>query len=148
MKHYLLFSLTAVICLILSPAIAVTQCVPSMYNMTKCNIGTGNNNNSWSASCSDGGSLSIFLYGSANCSSDSSSRGYGYKDMLTISSTLTNNKYCWCKLDRPYPTRWLYLYDASTGEICAKNCSEKCATTLQTLQGYRQAFAHTSALYR
>ncbi len=133
--------LTTTLCAIVTlPANAVQKCV-ALTSSTTCESSTGGimvtatyGVPDWSGSCTNGISIS----GIANCGSQSASVGTT-KTTIQISTTSTNNKYCWCKMISPAVSPWVYRHVYADYATCLKQCNQLCATSLYNTPAYTNA---------
>lgn len=66
------------------------------------------------------------------CSSTAGSSLGATADILFRSSTVANNKYCWCKMIRSVVSKWVFAIDMGSGADCNTSCYGQCLTALAT----------------
>ena len=55
-------------------------------------------------------------------------------------TTLTDGyKYCWCKMEQPAGSSWVFIYSFVDSADCARNCAVNCANLVQNFAGFRGA---------
>lgn len=128
MKKLLTIAAIGVTCAL--PAYAVQKCV-ALTSATTCvssmlagSLGSGAAD--WSSSCATNGT-SVSLKGVGGCSKDTITGIGGTLDKLTVSTTSTNNVYCWCKMTSPAVSPWVAGNTYSSYTLCIQNCANYCA---------------------
>lgn len=109
---------------------AVSKCTALGDSSSSCTFGSGTGLD-WSGSCTTAG-VSASLTGIAICAETSASFANTTNE-LSLSSTLDDNLYCWCKLITPLVSAWVAIGQGGrTYSECAMNCAGSCATNLRT----------------
>ena len=121
MKKHLIIA--GIICAAsIPPAYAVTKCV-KLTSSTTCTSHSGAYDQSnWSITC--GG---IEIQGVAFCGSQNGGSIGATTESVTISSTIDDNKYCWCKMVSPAVSSWVFNYSDSSAGYCVNGCARNCA---------------------
>ena len=141
MKKHLLFA--GLICVatippanaVPAPASTVTKCVKLTSSTTCSNYSGEINQSNWSVTC-DG----VSVQGVAFCGSQDGGSAIATTDAVTTSSTIDNNKYCWCKMVSPAVSRWVLQYRSHTSAgDCARTCANSCAGFAQNVASFRSA---------
>lgn len=116
----------------------VVKCVPLSTSTTCTTTMTGPTNAlNWVATCNNAtdGISGISVSGVAGCSNASG----GTSDTLSTSSTVNDNRHCWCKMTSPAVSKWVYMSLMSGYSDCATNCSYMCANQLKSDSTFRAA---------
>ena len=120
MKKHLLIA--GLICMATIPPVsAVTKCVKLSSSTTCSNYSGATGQSNWSVTC--GG---VSVQGVAFCGSQSGGSQGATSTTVTISSTVDNNKYCWCKMVSPAVSSWVFASDLP-GSSCYNVCPYQCA---------------------
>ena len=120
MKKHLLIA--GLICMATIPPVsAVTKCVKLSSSTTCSNYSGATGQSNWSVTC--GG---VSVQGVAFCGSQSGGSQGATSTTVTISSTVDNNKYCWCKMVSPAVSSWVFASDLP-GSSCYNGCPYHCA---------------------
>ena len=131
MKKHLIIA--GIICVAsIPPAYAVTKCV-KLTSSTTCTGPSGNGSN-WSATC--GG---IEIQGVAFCGSQDGGSIGATTESVTISSTIDDNKHCWCKMVSPAVSSWVFSLTSTSADFCATSCAGHCARYTLYSSVYRSA---------
>lgn len=86
----------------------------------------------WILSCNGSGSApdGTPVNGIAGCSYQPPSGGIGStaENVTYHSTTVANDRYCWCMAVTPFTSKWVYSYDfgAGNGENCHWDCARQC----------------------
>lgn len=91
----------------------------------------------WTAT-SDGTAIS----GISHCSSSTGSIS-STASALTISSTIADNKYCWCRILSPADSWWAYATAYASDTTCYSGCAAACASTFQSNQTFRASLINS-----
>ena len=131
MKKHLLIA--GLICVATIPsAVAVTKCV-KLSSSSTCSNYAGDGSN-WSITC-DGVPVSGVIF----CGSqDGGSRG-ATSTAVAISSTIEDNKYCWCKMTSPAVSQWVFANELTSASQCKTLCVLNCAYGTQSQASMRSA---------
>lgn len=95
------------------------------------------------------------LRGTAVCASNYGNRfSYSTLSSVTISTTSSSNKYCWCKMLSPAVSGWANFGDCQDESDCAvycnggvESCAKYCATMLVTYSYDVREFVFDSIIY-
>lgn len=133
MKKHLLIA--GLICMAtIPPAMAVTKCV-KLNSSTTCSSYSGlASQSNWSATC--GG---VSIQGVAFCGSQNGGSTGATTGAVTTSSTIDNNKYCWCKMVSPAVSSWVFYGDRESASNCARLCARICASYAAANASFRSA---------
>lgn len=101
---------------------AISQCV-KLNPDTVCTAVTGSKYNVAETTVSCNGQ-NIELIGT--CVSNTGTADSTVRDNLSVSTTQTNNKHCWCMMIRPVPSRWGYRYQYPDAYNCKMQCAVGC----------------------
>lgn len=96
-----------------------------------------NNTINWTAT-----SASTGITGISHCASTSGSVG-STATSLTISTTLANNLYCWCRIIRPTVSAWSFGATYSATTTCDTSCAAKCASLFSSNGTFRNALINS-----
>ena len=121
---------------LMMPAYGFDGCV-ALSTSSSCSFGSGRGLD-WSGSCTTMG-VSTSLRGVGICAATPGSWG-DTSDGLSLSRTLDDNVYCWCKLIIPAVSKWVVLGYGDGGRTyseCAMNCASSCAGNLNTVPSLR-----------
>ena len=133
MKKHLLIA--GLICMATIPPVsAVTKCVKLSSSTTCSNYSGATGQSNWSVTC--GG---VSVQGVAFCGSQSGGSQGATSTTVTISSTVDNNKYCWCKMVSPAVSRWVFHGAVTSAGYCANRCAHSCALYAQANASFRSA---------
>jgi len=80
------------------------------------------------------------IIGTSICSSTSGSVGTMQTSVATATSnsdTSVNNKYCWCRMRRPVPSKWVFAQDMGAYGTCNTTCAATCANVFTNNQSFR-----------
>ena len=130
----------AILCAITTTgAHAVTKCV-ALNSSTTCtsNYSAYQYHTDWAATCTTNG-VSTPISGIGVCSSTSGSSTGQTATELDTSSTIANNKYCWCKMTSPAVSRWVFPNVQAEADYCAQNCAFHCAHNVWASASVRSA---------
>ncbi len=132
MKKHLLIA--GLICMAtIPPAAAVTKCV-KLNSSTTCSAYSGiANQSNWSATCG------VSIQGVAFCGSQNGGSTGATTGAVTTSSTIDNNKYCWCKMVSPAVSRWVFYGDRESASNCVSICARICASYAAGNASFRSA---------
>lgn len=122
--------------LLANPAAAVTKCV-ALGASTTCTGTGGYNSVDWSATCTTGG-VSTNIQGIAFCSNKGGST-FSKSSTITMSSTVTENSKCWCKMLSPAVSSWVVADTPPSAGDCADTCASFCATYVGNTSAFRSA---------
>ena len=133
MKKHLIIA--GIICAAtIPPAYAVTKCV-KLTSSTTCTSHSGAYDQSnWSITC--GG---IEIQGVAFCGSQNGGSIGATTESVTISSTIDDNKYCWCKMVSPAVSSWVFVISSTSAGRCASYCAYNCASNARYPSAFRSA---------
>ena len=133
MKKHLIIA--GIICAAsIPPAYAVTKCV-KLNSSTTCSGYSGlTGQSNWSATC--GG---VSIQGVAFCGSQNGGSTGERFGSVRVSSTLDNNRHCWCKMVSPAVSSWVFLYTRTSAGDCALNCAGSCASYALYDSAFRSA---------
>ena len=54
-------------------------------------------------------------------------------------SAASTKKYCWCKMENPFASQWLYKQSTTSVSLCRQNCAQWCSSSgVQTSSSYRR----------
>ena len=137
-KQFLLAG--AVLCAIsAAPAHAVTKCV-ALNSSTTCTSDDTQyqGHTDWAATCTTNG-VSTPISGIGICSSTRGSSTGQTATELDTSSTIDNNKYCWCKMTSPAVSRWVFRLPFTSAGFCARLCALNCAISVRDFAAFRSA---------
>ena len=131
-KHLLIASLICVTTNV--PAYAVVKCISLSANHT-CTFSNPQfaylRQPDWSVTCkrSANDTTGTNVTGIAICSNTiGNSVGQTATDLDLSSSAIDMyNIYCWCKMNNPAVSRWVYANKYNTGATCANSCANRCA---------------------
>lgn len=102
---------------------AATKCI-ALNSSTTCTVNSKKGTIDWSATCLTDGTT-VAVSGVAVCSSSSSA--YGQEaDGISISGTLEDNAFCWCKMTSPAVSKWMHYMYYGPASDCAYNCAYDC----------------------
>ena len=124
----------AILCAITTTgAHAVTKCV-RLRSSTTCFGGSGAENQSnWSASCNG-----AQIQGVAFCGSQKGESAGAKLTAVPISSTVSDNKHCWCKMVSPVVSPWVFgVQWFTTAGNCATGCADNCVYALTESSVFR-----------
>lgn len=82
------------------------------------------------------------ITGISHCASSSGSVG-SITTSLTISTTLANNSYCWCRIIRPTVSAWAFGATYSATTTCDTSCAAKCASLFSSNGTFRGALINS-----
>ena len=124
-KHLILAGVFSVAIVQSQPAMAVTKCV-ALNSSTICtsNYTSYRNHTDWAATC-EGTQIS----GIGICSSTASNL-FNTATELDISATTDENVHCWCRIITPAVSRWVYIANQGSTDMCAIYCAQDCAKLL------------------
>lgn len=153
MKKYLIIAGVTIGGMTAIPAYAVTKCVPlggeikygACENHTMVSFGTAGSAD-WSATC-EIGTETVDLSGVAVCAQDKSGLNGTALDTISVSTTETDNKYCWCKMTSPAVSQWINVaYGTTTlsNTRCTTACAVNCADFLTNSSVYKAMFSNLS----
>ena len=129
-KQFLLAG--AMLCAITTTgAHAVTKCA-TLSSRATCTSSSSQQyeyRTDWAATCTTNG-RSTPISGIAICSSTKGGMAATATE-LDISSTVDENKYCWCKMTSPAVSRWVSAGGGSSASGCAQVCASSCAMAPQ-----------------
>ncbi len=133
MKKHLLIA--GLICMATIPPVsAVTKCVKLSSSTTCSNYSGATSQSNWSVTC--GG---VSVQGVAFCGSQSGGSQGATSTTVTISSTVDNNKYCWCRMISPAVSQWVFYSEYESHRVCASDCAQYCAYYGLTFAAFRSA---------
>ncbi len=116
---------------------SVSKCTALGDTSSSCRFGSGSGLD-WMGTCTTAG-VSTSLKGIAICAATAGTTT-NTSDELSLSSTLDDNKYCWCKLLVPLVSSWVALGQGGrTYSECAMNCAGGCSTNLNINSGLKNA---------
>ena len=106
---------------------AVTKCV-ALNSSTTCTSASEQYlyRTDWAATCTTNG-VSTPISGIGICCSTEGASQYATATELDRSSTVNDNKYCWCKMTSPAVSRWVFSDSYGSLASCAVNCASVCA---------------------
>ena len=140
-KHLILAGVFSVAIIQSQPAMAVTKCV-ALNSSTTCSSNPEYNKIDWSATCTTYG-ISTQVKGIAICSNTAGTTPNATTTELEISSTVDDNKYCWCKMTTPAVSRWVFNNSTyMSASDCAQTCAYYCL-----LNGIQRYPAFRSAMF-
>lgn len=118
---------------------SVSKCTALRDNSSSCTFGSGSGLD-WTGTCTTAG-VSTSLKGIGICAATVGAFANNTtSDELSFSSTLDDNKYCWCRLVVPLVTRWVALGQSGrTYSECAMNCASSCSSNLRTVSSFKNA---------
>ena len=117
---------------------SVSKCTALRDNSSSCTLGSGSGLD-WSGSCTTAG-VSTSLKGIGICAATAGTFANTTSDELSFSSTLDDNKYCWCRLLVPLVSSWVALGQGGrTYTECAMSCASGCAIQLRTNSSFKNA---------
>ena len=73
--------------------------------------------------------------GIASCNDNAGTAGVADKDL--VATAVDTGVHCWCAMETPLVSDWVYLQVFSDEATCAANCSTNCATTVKTDDTFR-----------
>ena len=117
----------AILCAITTTgAHAVTKCV-ALNSNTICTVRYSQyaERADWAATC-EGTQIS----GIGICSSTTASNLFNTATELEISATTDENIHCWCRMITPAVSRWVYIDNSGSTDMCATYCAHDCAKLL------------------
>ena len=130
----------AILCAITTTgAHAVTKCVALKSSSTTCTSDETQylGHTDWAATCTTNG-VSTPISGIGICSStEYATHQYAMATELDTSSTIANNKYCWCKITRPAVSRWASIGSYTSAGDCAQACAYQCAEAIKRYPAFR-----------
>lgn len=107
--------------------------------------GVGGATSDWEIYCpiwKAAGGLDHFLTrkGIGVCASESGSSGTATENAPEVSTALSDNYHCWCKMTHPAVSKWMYLQqytgalDGRTpAQMCAEDCGGRCGYSFANL---------------
>ena len=116
---------------------AVTKCV-ALNSSTECTSEDYYNRTDWVAMCTTNG-VSTPIIGIGICSSTEGASEYATATELDTSSTIDDNRYCWCKMTSPAVSRWVFNRSYETAGSCAWYCANYCAGSAQYSATHRRS---------
>ena len=121
------------------PASAVTKCV-ALNSSTTCTSDDTQyrGHTDWAATCTTNG-VSTPISGIGICSSTEGASRHATATELDTSSTIANNKYCWCKMTSPAVSRWVFYGSTASAGVCARRCAYVCAFDVRNTAAFRSA---------
>ena len=120
MRKFIVFIFALFIC---GTTNAATMCVKLNASKNCSFKSPGYYTSDWTSTCS-----SVAVSGIGYCSSkDGGTRGTK-SSSLTVSDTVEENKYCWCKMVSPAVSSWVFHIGTNTAAICARYCTYYCAS--------------------
>ena len=139
--------LMAVFCLLISfAANAASMCIPKS---TYIAVLVPDKNGTSSDYDSDGNWTAIFDYTTAGLNSVTSSVVVGISscneipgtvnaaaDGISASASDTGN-YCWCGMTKPLISKWVFVGEYASDEVCAQSCAARCANYAETSTTFR-----------
>ncbi|MBE6459887.1 MAG: hypothetical protein E7009_02790 [Alphaproteobacteria bacterium] len=87
----------------------------------------------WSGTLTNLDGTTVRMEGVVSCSKNRGSAIGATVDVLTTATSdeSTSHLNCWCKMVRPFVSKWVYVaYSGSTAR-CARYCSHHCATFIR-----------------
>lgn len=128
-----LLTITAVGVLLTAPAIAVQRCVAIPDAATAPDITEAYENETiWTASYPG-----IEFDGLAMCAATSGTNYARYGSINYNSESLSENKYCWCRIIKPVVSYWVLAGSRLNQETCMSGCAENCANFMNTQSAFR-----------
>lgn len=110
---------------------SVSKCTALRDNSSSCSFGSGSGLD-WLGSCTTAG-VSTSLKGIGICAATAGTFANTTSDELSFSSTLDDNKYCWCRLLVPLVSSWVAIGQGGrTYSECAMACASICSSNLHT----------------
>lgn len=118
---------------------SVSKCTALRDNSSSCTFGSGSGLD-WTGTCTTAG-VSTSLKGIGICVATAGSFANNTtSDELSFSSTLDDNKYCWCRLVVPLVSSWVARGQGGrTYSECAMNCASGCAIDFRTNSSLKNA---------
>ncbi len=117
---------------------SVSKCTALRDNSSSCTFGSGSGLD-WRGTCTTAG-VSTSLKGIGICAATAGIKANTTSDELSFSSTLDDNKYCWCRLLVPLVSSWVALGQGGrTYTECASACASGCASNLNINSGLKNA---------
>lgn len=116
---------------------SVSKCTALRDNSSSCSFGSALGLD-WSGSCTTAG-VSTSLKGIGICAATAGTIA-NTSDELSFSSTIEDNKYCWCRLVVPLVSSWVTIGQGGrTYSECAMACASACANLLRENSSLRNA---------
>ena len=123
-KHFIMAGILATS--ITQPATAVTKCV-AFNSDTTCEYEAPSYNAAdWTSTCTTNG-ISTPIKGIAICAANKANSADFTATELEISSTIDDNKQCWCRMISPAVSRWVHIGAYGSSGTCATGCTNGCA---------------------
>ena len=117
----------AIFCaMVAAPAHAVTKCV-ALNSSTTCTLSDPSvfqNKSNWELNCTTNGKT-VSVKGVWICGAN---RGDSHIAQAEITTSATDNKYCWCKMTSPAVSQWIYVDAKPSLDSCLSSCPISCAS--------------------
>ena len=138
-KHiFILFTLLLPYTVTISPATAVSTCIPLTPDDSCSFSFVSYGGPDWESYCA--GTTATFI-GVGICSSQTGTATGTTSDTIETSATVADNHNCWCKMTSPAVSRWVFVYNNSNYFQCNQSCTSYC------MSGLTQDFDFISAIF-
>lgn len=126
MNKFILVSVFAIAMIAGNAYSAVQKCV-ALDSTTTCTSAPNpyDRHADWGASCTTG-STTTAIKGIALCSDQNGQTQSSTSATISL-GTAVDNKYCWCKMESPAVSLWVYDSSGSTADECMRYCAVSCA---------------------
>lgn len=125
---------------------AATKCI-ALNSQTSCKNNYSNptynaepGQSDWGSNCTGVNGASITVHGIALCGSDAGVSSGATVDSVRVSGTVSQNRYCYCKMVQPAVSRWVFAKQHSSDGDCAYWCQNSCAAFMNdNTNGFRSS---------